>query len=118
MKFLNTTTLIIACFAVLAVFFVAMTTIGTRRFRIKDYGKLRFLFGAMVVVALDLALVAMLDVSSTPYSGFQVTPDYKVIHVSPTGPAAMAGLKDGDFIFELGGIRTDHLHALARQSRA
>jgi hypothetical protein len=118
MKFLSTTTLIIACFAVLAAFFLAMTTIGTRRFRIKDYGTLRFLFGAMVVVALDLALVAVLDISSTPYSGFQVTPDYKAIHVAPNGPAAVAGLKEGDFIFELGGIRTDNLHALARQPRA
>jgi hypothetical protein len=118
MKFLSTTTLIIACFGVLAAFFVAMATIGTRRCRIKNYGALRFLFGAMVVVALDLALVAILDISSTPYSGFQVTPDYKVIHIAPNSPAAMAGLKEGDFVFELGGIRTDQLHALARQPRA
>jgi PDZ domain len=118
MKFLSTTTLIIACFGVLAAFFVAMATIGTRRFKIKDYGTLRFVFGAMVVVALDLALVAILDISSTPYAGFEVTPDYKVIHVAPNGPAAMAGLRDGDFIYALDGIRTDHLHALARQSRA
>ena len=91
MKFLSTTNLIIACFAVLAMFFVAMTTIGTRRFRIKDYRKFRFLFGAMVVVALDLALVAILDISSTPYSGYEVSPGYSVIHIDPSGPAAIAG---------------------------
>ena len=118
MKFLSTTNLIIACFAVLAMFFVAMTTIGTRRFRIKDYGKFRFLFGAMVVVALDLALVAILDISSTPYSGYEVSPGYSVIHVDPSGPAAIAGLKEGDFVFEVGGVRTDQLHALAKQPRA
>jgi hypothetical protein len=117
MKFLSTNTLVIACFAVLAAFFLAMTTIGTRRYRIKDYGKFRFLFGAMVIVALDLAFVAILDISSTPYSGYQVSPDYKVIHVDPNGPAAMAGLKEGDFIFELGGVRTDYLHELAKEPR-
>src|SRR5262245_38549038 len=117
MKFLSTTTLMIACFGVLAAFFVAMMTIGTRRCRIKDYGSLRFFFGAMVVVALDLALVAILDISSTPSAGFEVTPDYKVIHVAPNGPAAKAGLQNGDFIYEVGGIRTDHLYALAKQPR-
>jgi hypothetical protein len=107
----------IACFGVLAAFFVAMMTIGCRRCRIKDYGSLRFFFGAMVVVALDLALVAILDISSTPYAGFEVTPDYKVTHLAPNGPAALAGLQKGDFIYEIGGIRTDHLHALSKQSR-
>jgi len=117
MKFLSTNTLIIACFAVLAVFFVAMSTIGTRRYRVKDYGKLRILFGAMALVALDLAFIAMVDISSTPYSGYQVNPEYSVINVDSNGPAATAGLKEGDFIAEIGGVRTDHLHALAKQPR-
>jgi len=117
MKFLSTNTLIIACFAVLAAFFVAMMTIGTRRYRINDYGILRFLFGPMVVVFLDLAFIAMMDISSTPYSGYQVSPEYRVIDVAPNGPAAVAGLKEGDFIKEIGGVPTDHLHALAEQPR-
>ncbi len=118
MRFLSTITLIIVCFAVITAFFVVTATLGTRRFKIRDYGKFRYLFGAMVVLALVLALIGILDISSTPYSGYRVSPDYKVVWVAPSSPAAMAGLKVGDSIVQIGEVRTDALHELSKQPRA
>jgi hypothetical protein len=103
---------------VIAGFFAAMATLGTRRFRIKDYGKFRYLFGPMLVVALVLALIGILDISSTPYSGYRVSPDYKIVWVGPNSPAAMAGLKVGDSIVELGQVQTNRLYELSKQPRA
>jgi hypothetical protein len=118
MKFLSTTTLIIFCFAVLAVFFVAMTTLGTRRWRIKDYSKFNVLFSMMLLAALVVAFNGMKDISSTPYSGYRVSADYRVVHVDPNGPAAMGGVQKGDLIVELGKVRTENLQELSMQPRA
>jgi hypothetical protein len=118
MKFLSTTTLLIVCFAVIAGFFALTATLGTRRFKIKDYVKFRYLFGPMVGVALVLALIGILDISSTPYAGYEVSPDYKIIRVDPNSPAARAGLKQGDLIVALGQVRTNNLYDLSKQPRA
>ena len=102
MKFLSTTTLVIFSLGVLAASFVAIATFGTRRVRIKDYNQFRFLFAGMVLVALALSVIGIIDILSTPYSGYQVSADYKVIHVTPNSPAALAGMKEGDFVKEIG----------------
>jgi hypothetical protein len=85
--------------------------------KIKDYGKLRFLFLAMVAVALTLSVIGMMDISSTPYSGYRTSADYKVIRIPPDSPAALAGMQEGDSIIEIGGVPTENLHQLAQQPR-
>lgn len=117
MQFLSTTTLVIFSVGVLAASFVAIATFGTRGVRIKDYGQFRVLFAGVMLVALVLSAIGVMDILSTPYSGYRVSADYKVIRVTPNSPAALAGMKEGDFIKEIGGIPTDNLHQLAHLPR-
>lgn len=85
--------------------------------KIRDYGRLNAFFTVMAAVALALALVGMIDLSSTPYSGFELTPDGRAFHVDPAGPASSAGLKDADSVVQIGEVATEQLHDLAMQNR-
>ena len=71
----------------------------------------------MAAVALGLAVIGMADISSTPYSGYQISTDYKIICVAPDSPAAMAGMQAGDSIIEIAGIPTARLYKLSKQLR-
>jgi len=82
-----------------------------------NYGRFRFLFAALVAVTLVLGVVGMADISSTPYSGYQIGTDYMVIDVASGSPAAMAGIQVGDRILEVGGTPTAKLYKLSRQLR-
>jgi hypothetical protein len=85
--------------------------------KIKDYGKLKFLFLLMAVGGLVLLVIGMLDISSTPYSGYRTGADYSVIRITPGSPAALAGIQQGDSLIEVGGIPTENLYQLAQQPR-
>jgi hypothetical protein len=85
--------------------------------KITNYSKFRFLFAAMAAVALVLAVIGMADISSTPYSGYKISPDYKVICVDSGSPAAMARMEVGDRIVEVAGTPTAMLYQLSKQLR-
>ena len=88
-----------------------------KHMQITNYGRLKYLFFTMMVVALILSVIGMRDISLTPYSGYQVSADYKVVRIAPNSPAALAGMKAGDSIVEIGGIPTERLYQLSRLAR-
>ena len=88
-----------------------------KRMKIRDYGRLNALFAVMAAVALVLAIIGIIGLPSTPYAGFQLTADARAFNVDPLGPAAKAGMKDGDEVIQVGAISTDQLHQLAKQAR-
>ncbi len=71
----------------------------------------------MMLVALILSVIGMRDISLTPYSGYQVSADYKVVRIAENSPAAKVGMKVGDIIVEIGGIPTEKLYRLSRLPR-
>ena len=85
--------------------------------KINNYDRFKFLFLGMTLVALGLSLIGMWDVRSTPYSGYELSSDYKVVRVAPTSPAALAGVKVGDRLIEVGGVPTQKLYQLSQLSR-
>jgi hypothetical protein len=85
--------------------------------KIRDYGRLNALFAVMAAVALVLAIIGIIGLPSTPYAGFQLTADARAFNVDPLGPAAKAGLKEGDEVIQVGLVTTDQLHQLAKQAR-
>jgi membrane-associated protease RseP (regulator of RpoE activity) len=85
--------------------------------KIANYSRFRFLFAAMAAVALVLAVIGIADISSTPYSGYLISTDYRIIRVAPDSPAAMAGMQVGDSIIEIAGIATGKLYKLSKQLR-
>ena len=88
-----------------------------KRMKIRDYGRLNVFFSVLAAVALALVLVGIFDLSSTPYSGFELTPDGRAFHVDPTGPASSAGLKDADVVVQIGEVDMEKLHDLSMQNR-
>jgi PDZ domain len=85
--------------------------------KIKEYEKFKFPFLAMVVVVLGLLAMGAWDIPWTPYLGYQVSADYKVVRVAPNSPAAVAGLKAGDRVIEVGGVPTERLYQLSTLRR-
>ena len=81
-----------------------------------NYDRLKFLFLLMMLLALALSWVGMRDIAGTPYTGYQVSPDYRVVQLNPSGPAALAGLKLDDKITEVNGTPTEKLYQLSRQA--
>lgn len=82
-----------------------------------NYDKFRILFVGMVTIAFVLALIGIVDIPLTPFSGYRLSPDYKVNQVEPNSPASVAGMKPGDTLIEIGGIPTENLHQLSQQPR-
>ena len=80
-----------------------------------NYDGLKFLFLLMMLLALALSWVGMRDIPTTPYTGYQLSSDYRVVQLNPNGPAALAGLKLDDKITEINGTPTERLYQLSRQ---
>ncbi len=75
------------------------------------------MFAVLAAIALVLALIGMINLMSTPYTGFRTTADFKAFDVDPSGPAAKAGMKTGDVVTQINGIPTENLHQVMRQRR-
>jgi hypothetical protein len=80
-----------------------------------NYDRLKFLFLLMMLLALALSWVGMRDIPTTPYIGYQVSSDFRVVQLNPSGPAALAGMKLDDKIIEINGTPTERLYQLSRQ---
>ena len=78
--------------------------------------RLKSLFLLMMLLALALSWVGMRDIPGTPYTGYQVSSDYRVVQMNPRGPAALAGLRLDDMITEVNGTPTEQLYQLSRQA--
>jgi len=76
------------------------------------------LFLGMAVVALILAAIGIWDVSTSPYSGYRLSADYRVVGVDSGSPAAQAGVKVGDRITKIDAVSTERLYQLSKLSRA
>jgi hypothetical protein len=81
-----------------------------------NYDRLKFPFLLMMLLALALSWVGMRDIRGTPYMGYAVSPDYRVVQLNPSGPAGLAGLNLDDKITEVNGIPTEKLYQLSRQT--
>jgi PDZ domain len=117
MGLFSTTTIVIFWFAALAALFVFLAVFGDRRVKIKNYARFKWPFAGMVITALVLSVIGIVDLPSTPYSGYEVSADYKVVRVAPNSPADRAGLQVGDSIIGIGGVPTENLHQLSKQPR-
>src|SRR5437867_7828251 len=96
MKFYNLYLLLIFSVAMIAALFVSLATLGTRNLTIKHYDRFSRLFGPMTVIALILGVIGIWHIPQTPYLGYDTTPDYRIIHLDSSGPAAAAGIHTGD----------------------
>ena len=85
--------------------------------KINNYDQFKFLFLGMTLVALGLSLIGMRDIRSTPYPGYELSSDYKVVRVAPASPAVAAGLQVGDRLIEVGGVPTQKLYQISQLSR-
>jgi len=83
-----------------------------------NYNRLTPLFLGMAVVALILAAIGIWDVSTSPYSGYRLSADYRVVGVDSGSPAAQAGVKVGDRITKIDAVSTERLYQLSKLSRA
>lgn len=83
-----------------------------------NYNRLEPVFLGMAVVALFLSAMGMWDVSSSPYSGYRLSADYRVVRVDPGSPGANAGILVGDRIKKIDGVPTEKLYQLSKLSRA
>ena len=80
-----------------------------------NYDRLKFLFLLMMLLALALSWVGMRDIPTMPFSGYQVSSDYRVVQLNPSGPAALSGMKLDDKVTEVNGIQTERLYQIWRQ---
>lgn len=80
-----------------------------------NYRNLKSLSLVLMFLALTLSWIAMRGTKEIPYTGYQISSDYRVVQLNPRGPAALAGLKLGDKIAEINGIPTERLYQLSRQ---
>jgi hypothetical protein len=117
MRIFSTTTIVIFWFAALAALLVFLAAFGDRRIKVKDFARFKWPFAGMVITALVLSVIGIVDLPSTPYSGYKVSADYRVIRVAPNSPADKAGLQVGDSIIRIGGVPTENLHQVLRQPR-
>ena len=85
--------------------------------KIREYGRSKGFFAVMAAVALVMALIGILNLPSTPYTGFEMTADSRAFRVDPDGPAAKAGIRESDEVVQVGVVPTDRLHELAKQNR-
>jgi hypothetical protein len=83
-----------------------------------NYNRLTPVFLGMAVVALLLSAMGMWDVSSSPYSGYRLSADYRVVRVDAGSRAAEAGIRVGDRITKIDGTSTEKLYQLSKLSRA
>ena len=83
-----------------------------------NYNRLTPLFLGMAVVALILAVIGIWDVSTSPYSGYRLGADYRVVRVDSGSPAAEAGVRVGDRITKIDRVSTERLYQLSKLSRA
>lgn len=83
-----------------------------------NYDRLKPVFLGMAVVALILATIGIWDVSKSPYSGYRLSADYRVVHVDSGSPADQAGVRVGDRITKIDGVSTERLYQLSKLSRA
>ena len=83
-----------------------------------NYNRLKPVFLGMAVVALILSAIGIWDVSRSPYSGYRLSADYRVVRVDPGSPAAEAGVRVGDRITKIDGVSTERLYQLSKLSRA
>ena len=65
-----------------------------------------------------LGVLGAIDSRHTPYSGFFITPDNKVLLVRPGSPAEAAGLQLDDQLLASGGIDVNDVSALRRRPPA
>ena len=117
MRIFSTTTIVIFWFAALAALLVFLAVFGDRSIKVKNYAKFKWPFAGMVITALVLSVIGIVDLPLTPYSGYEVSADYKVIRVTPNSPADRAGLQLGDSIIRIGGVPTENLHQILKQPR-
>jgi hypothetical protein len=117
MRIFSTTTVVIFWFAALAALLVFLAVFGDRRIKVKSYARFKWPFAAMVITALVLSVIGIVDLSSTPYSGYEVSADYRVIRVAPNSSADRAGLQVGDRIIRIEGVPTENLHQVLKQPR-
>ena len=80
-----------------------------------DNRKLNPLSLLLMFLALTLSWVAMRGIKEIPYTGFQVSSEYRVVQLNPSGPAAFAGLKLDDKITAINGTPTEKLYQLSHQ---
>jgi hypothetical protein len=83
-----------------------------------NYNQLKPVFLGMAVVALVLSAIGIWDVSRSPYSGYRLSADYRVVRVDAGSPAAEAGIRVGDRITNIDGVTTERLYQLSKLSRA
>ena len=83
-----------------------------------NYDRLTPVFLGMAVVALILAVIGIWDVSTSPYSGYRLSADYRVVRVDSGSPAEAAGVRVGDRITKIDGVSTERLYQLSKLSRA
>jgi PDZ domain-containing protein len=117
MRLFSTTTIVIFWFAALAAILVFLAVFGDRSIKVKYYAKFKSPFAGLMITALALSVIGLVDLPSTPYSGYEVSADYKVIRVAPNSPADRAGLQVGDSIIRIGGVPTENLHQVFKQPR-
>jgi len=83
-----------------------------------NYNQLKPVFLGMAVVAMVLSAIGIWDVSRSPYSGYRLSADYRVVRVDAGSPAAEAGIRVGDRITKIDGVTTERLYQLSKLSRA
>jgi membrane-associated protease RseP (regulator of RpoE activity) len=83
-----------------------------------NYSRVEPVFLAMTIVALILSAIGMWDVSKSPYSGYRLNAEYRVVRVDGGSPAAEAGIRVGDRMKKIEGVSTERLYQLSKLSRA
>ncbi len=76
------------------------------------------LFLALAAVLAVWGVLGALDIPNQPYSGYSTGSDFEVTGIAADGPAAAAGLVEGDRIVSIAGVSVGEAGALADLPRA
>jgi membrane-associated protease RseP (regulator of RpoE activity) len=83
----------------------------------QDAGGRRIAYLVLVAAALVWGILGVMDISSTPYTGYITTAQSVLNQVQAGSPAEAAGMQVGDRITSIGGIAIEDTRALNRAPR-